>query len=392
MAEAVDFLRYYAEQAVIMAPGHAFDVPGEANRYIYQARGVAAVIPPWNFPLAIPVGMCAAALVTGNAVILKPSSQTPVIAGRLCALLAEAGIPEGVVNYLPGRGETIGKALAAHPDVHIIAFTGSMQVGQQLQAQAATTPGLRHVKRVIAEMGGKNAIIVDDDADLDDAVAGITASAFGYAGQKCSACSRVISVGDIHDRLVSRLLAATQSLIVGNPAEPQTFVGPVISQAARERIQRAIEAGRKTARLALAVDVATCGDVYYVGPSVFTDVDADDPLAQEEIFGPVLAVLRAADFAQALALANNSRFALTGGVYTRHPAHLERAGQAFHVGNLYLNRKITGARVGRHPFGGFRMSGTGGKAGGPDYLLQFVEAKTISENTLRRGFAPPPEK
>ncbi len=391
VAEAIDFLHYYAAQAGMMEHGQVLDVAGEENRYIYQPRGIAVVISPWNFPLAIPVGMCAASIVTGNTAILKPSSQTPVIAARLGALLAEAGIPGGVVNFLPGQGGEIGDMLTAHAGVHIIAFTGSLRVGMHIRQLAAVlSPGQHHIKRVIAEMGGKNAIIVDDDADLDDAVAGITASAFGYAGQKCSACSRVITVGGIHDRLLTRLLAATESLVIGSPEQPQTFVGPVISEAARKRINGAIERGRKTARLALAADTTGLGDGYYVGPAIFTDVEPDDALAQEEFFGPVLSVLQANDFEQALAIANNSCYALTGGVYSRSPAHLALARRAFGVGNLYLNRKITGAIVGRQPFGGLKMSSIGSKAGGPDYLLQFVAAKTVSENTLRRGFAPEP--
>ncbi len=389
VTEAMDYLRYYAGQAEAMEEGHRFDVAGETNRYTWQPRGIAVVIPPWNFPLAILTGMLAASLAAGNTAIVKPSSQTPVIAAWLMALLQQADIPDGVVNFLPGEGASLGEYLVRHPDMHLIAFTGSMETGCRIrQLAAGNADTQRHVKQVIAEMGGKNAIIVDTDADMDDAVAGILASAFGYAGQKCSACSRVITVGNIHDTLVHRLKEGVQSLIIGPPEKPDTFVGPVISEFAKKRIMKRIQAGKNSARLAAQTDMPSPDDGYFVPPAIFTEVPPADALAQEEIFGPVLAVLRAETFDAAIGIANGTRYALTGGVYSRSPAHLMTARQSLDVGNLYLNRKITGAMVGRQPFGGFAMSGTGYKAGGPDYLLQFMQAKTVTENTLRRGFAP----
>ncbi len=389
VAEAIDFLEYYSREARRLIAGMAVDVAGETNRYTYTPRGVGVVIPPWNFPLAILAGMLSAAIVTGNTAILKPSSQTPVVAARFMALLREARLPDGVVNFLPGPGVRTGETLVSHPQVHFIAFTGSVEVGTRINRLAAEiAPGQQHVKRVIAEMGGKNAIIVDNSADLDQAVLGTVASAFGYQGQKCSACSRVIVVGAAYDLFLPRLLDAVASLPVGLPENPGTVVGPVIEEAARDRILHTIEEAQATATLLVRVDVGHLEPGFFVGPAVFGDVPADSVLAQEEIFGPVLAVLRAPDFDEALALANGTRFALTGGVYSRSPANLARARREFHVGNLYFNRGITGALVGRQPFGGFRLSGVGSKAGGPDYLLQFMEPRTITENTLRRGLAP----
>jgi RHH-type proline utilization regulon transcriptional repressor/proline dehydrogenase/delta 1-pyrroline-5-carboxylate dehydrogenase len=283
----------------------------------------------------------------------------------------------------------VGAWLAAHPDVQLIAFTGSLEVGAQLlQLGAALQPGQSHVKRVIAEMGGKNAIIIDADADLDAAIPGVIQSAFGYQGQKCSAASRVIVVGDIHDAVVERLVAATASLRIGDPQQPGNDLGPVIDEVALERIRAIIRRGQQTARLVSDARDDLPNEGHYLSPAIITGVAPDDPLALDEIFGPVLAVLPAEDFEQALALANGTRYALTGGVYSRRPSHLERARAAFQVGNLYLNRKITGALVARQPFGGFRLSGTGNKAGGGDYLRQFLDARCITENTMRRGFAP----
>ncbi len=389
VTEAIDFLEYYAAEARRLADGTAMDVPGETNRYLYRPRGVGVILPPWNYPLAILTGMLSAAVVTGNTAILKPSSQTPVIAARFVRLLREAGLPDGVVNFLPGSGSEVGEYLVRHPGVDFIAFTGSQEVGTRINRLASEIrPGQHHIKRVIAEMGGKNAIIVDAGADLDDAVTGTLASAYGYQGQKCSACSRVIVLASAHEAFVPRLLEAVASLRIGAPKEPGVDMGPVIEAAAKARIGRAIAQGKKVARLAMEADVSTLGAGFFVGPAVFTDVPPDSALAQEEIFGPVLAVIKARDFAHALALANNTRFALTGGVYSRSPGHLARAQREFQVGNLYLNRGITGALVGRQPFGGFRMSGVGSKTGGPDYLLQFSEPRTITENTLRRGYAP----
>jgi RHH-type proline utilization regulon transcriptional repressor/proline dehydrogenase/delta 1-pyrroline-5-carboxylate dehydrogenase len=391
VAEAIDFCAYYAAEMRRLAMPRQCDVPGEENSYSYRPRGVAVVIAPWNFPLAILTGMTVAAVVTGNTVVMKPAEQSPIIAAKLMQVFDEVGLPAGVVNFLPGVGEEIGPTLVNHPDVALVAFTGSQAVGLAINQQAAVTDKRQDcVKRVIAEMGGKNAIIVDDDANLDEAVLGVIQSAFGYAGQKCSACSRVIVVDDAHDEFVSRLVNATRSLRVGPAEHPGTFVGPVIDAEARDRIQREIEFGRQEATLALAYPVAGLeSEGFYIGPHIFTNVGPDTRLAQEELFGPVLAVLRAKSFDEALEIANGTRYALTGGVFSRSPGHLRQARQEFAVGNLYLNRSITGALVERHPFGGFKMSGIGSKAGGPDYLMQFLIPVNITENTLRRGFAPP---
>ncbi|MGQ0637341.1 MAG: L-glutamate gamma-semialdehyde dehydrogenase [Planctomycetaceae bacterium] len=391
VAEAIDFCMYYAHEMRRLAEPRQCDVPGEENSYFYRPRGVAVVIAPWNFPLAILTGMTAAAVVTGNTVVMKPAEQSIVIAARLMELIEDAGVPPGVVNYLPGVGEDIGPALVSSPEVDLIAFTGSQAVGLAINEQAAhTDPQQDSVKRVIAEMGGKNAIIVDEDADLDAAVLGVVQSAFGYAGQKCSACSRAIVVGPAYDDFLRRLVNATKSLSIGPADQPGTFVGPVIDEDAQQRILRYIEYGKEEAPLALACDVGDLAkEGFFVGPHIFADVPAEARIAQEEIFGPVLAVLRARDFDEALELANGTKYALTGGVFSRSPANLRRARNEFEVGNLYLNRGITGALVERHPFGGFKMSGLGSKAGGPDYLLQFLLPASVSENTLRRGFAPP---
>ena len=392
VCEAIDFLNYYAAQAEKLAHSSIIDIPGEHNTIGYRARGVGLVIPPWNFPLAILTGMLAATIAAGNTAVLKPSSQTPVIAARFIELMHAAGLPAGVVNLVPGRGDTIGEYLALKPEIHIIAFTGSEQVGTRLlQIGARIQPGQQHVKRVIAEMGGKNAIIIDQDADLDVSVSGTIASAFGFQGQKCSACSRVIVLDNIYAAFVERLVEAARSLRIGSPEDPGNFMGPVISQGARERILASIENGRRCANAVLdnTADVDAPG--YFISPVIFSGVTSEMPLAQEEIFGPVLSVMRADSFSQAIAIANSTRFALTGGVYSRNPQHLQQAQTGFRVGNLYLNRKITGAMVSRQPFGGFNMSGAGTKAGGEHYLPQFMDAWCTTENTLRRGFAPAPE-
>jgi RHH-type proline utilization regulon transcriptional repressor/proline dehydrogenase/delta 1-pyrroline-5-carboxylate dehydrogenase len=293
------------------------------------------------------------------------------------------------VNFLAGRDEIIGDYLVQHPGIHVIGFTGSREVGLRLnQLAAKLRHGQHHVKRVIAEMGGQNAIIIDADADLDDAVPGTLGSAFGYAGQKCSAASRVVVMEATYDAFLQRLLEATQSLRVGLPEDPATFVGPLIDADAQDKVLAAIETARRTATCRLQVDVSDAGPGYFVGPTLFTDAHPYDPLAQEEIFGPVLLVMRARDFTEALGLANATPYALTGGLYSRRPSHIERAKCELEVGNLYINRKITGALVGRQAFGGFKLSGIGSKAGGPDYLLQFMQPRTVTENTLRRGFAP----
>lgn len=392
VCEAIDFCEYYAAAALELFGPHGVDVPGEEDRFGYLPRGVAVVIAPWNFPLAILTGMTTAALVAGNTVVMKPAEQSSVVAAKLMEIFSELELPAGVLNYLPGPGETVGAALVEHRDVALIAFTGSRAVGLAINARAAqvsATARLKNVKHVIAEMGGKNAIIVDDDADLDEAVLGVVKSAFGYQGQKCSACSRAIVLAKVYDAFVQRLADATRSLKIGQAEDPATSVSAVIDQEAFERIRRYIELGRKNLRLVVGIDVGELAQQgFYVGPHIYADVPPESPLAQEEIFGPVLVVERAADLDEAIRLANDTDYALTGGMFSRSPAHLERAKRELIVGNLYLNRGITGALVGRQPFGGFRMSGIGTKAGGPDYLLQFVVPRTVTENTMRRGFAP----
>jgi RHH-type proline utilization regulon transcriptional repressor/proline dehydrogenase/delta 1-pyrroline-5-carboxylate dehydrogenase len=392
VCEAIDYCEYYAQGAIALDAPHEVNLLGEENRTEYLPRGVAGVIAPWNFPLAILTGMTVAALATGNTVVMKPAEQSAVIAAKLMEIFEEVKLPAGVVNYLPGQGEVAGAALVEHPDVALIAFTGSRNVGLAINRRAAevSASGIKQVKRVIVEMGGKNAIIVDDDADLDEAVAGVVKSAFGYQGQKCSACSRAIVLDAVYDQFLPRLIEATRSLKVGPAEDPSAHVGPVIDAEAFDRVRRYIEIGRQEAREALAVDVGSLVDKgYFIGPHIFTEVTPAARIAQEEIFGPVLAVIRAADLDEALAIANGVDYALTGGIFSRSPAHLERASREMLVGNLYLNRPITGALVHRQPFGGFKLSGIGDKAGGPDYLLQFVVERTITENTLRRGFAPP---
>lgn len=392
VAEAIDFCEYYALGAEIMQSPPHIDAPGEENRLEYLPRGVAAVIAPWNFPLAILTGMTTAALATGNTVVMKPAEQTPVVAAKLMEVFEAAGFPPGVVNYLPGLGEKAGQALVDHPHVAVIAFTGSREVGLAINRRAAevSAGGTSFVKHVIAEMGGKNAIIVDDDADLDEAVVGVMQSAFGYQGQKCSACSRVIVLAEVHKHFTNRLVEATRSLKLGPASEPGTDVGPVIDEDSYQRILKYIGIAREEGRELLAIHPGSLAERgYFIGPHIFADVAPTARIAQEEIFGPVLAVLQATDFDDAIRLANGTPYALTGGVYSRSPAHLDRARRELMVGNLYLNRPITGALVGRQPFGGFKMSGIGTKAGGPDYLLQFVVPRTVTENTMRRGFAPP---
>jgi len=385
IAEAIDFLEFYAGQMGRFAsPIQLGHYPGERNHLEYGPRGVAAVIAPWNFPLAIPTGMVGAALVTGNAVLLKPSERSPLMGRLLTDILLEAGVPSGALACLPG-GPEIGRALAGHPEVSTIVFTGSKDVGLQLLAGAtAIASNQRRVKRVIAEMGGKNAIIVDETADLDEAIAGVVASFTGYAGQKCSACSRAIVHEEVYDQFLSRLHDAVMSLTIGDPIDPGTQVGPVIDARAKDRIDGYIALGEQEGRLLVRCTVAEAGP--FVSPVVFADVMPHHRLAQEEIFGPVLAVMKAASITDALEMANATSYALTGGIYSRSPANLALARERFDVGNLYVNRAITGALVGRQPFGGHRLSGVGAKAGGEEYLTQFMIARVISENTLRRGF------
>jgi RHH-type transcriptional regulator, proline utilization regulon repressor / proline dehydrogenase / delta 1-pyrroline-5-carboxylate dehydrogenase len=392
VCEAIDFCEYYAAGAESLWSPHGVDMPGEENRFEYIPRGVTAIISPWNFPLAILTGMTTAALVTGNTVVMKPAEQSPIVAAKLMEIFRQIGLPPGVLNYLPGPGETAGARLVEHPDVAVIAFTGSRSVGLRINARAAEVSAggaVRGVKHVIAELGGKNAIIVDDDADLDEAVLGVMKSAFGYQGQKCSACSRAIVLAEVYDTFLERLVEASRSLQVGPADDPATSVGPLIDDESLNRVHEYIRLGRETGRQLLAVDVGSLADEgFYVGPHIFADISPTARLAQEEVFGPVLAVIPAPDLDEALRIANGTEYALTGGIFSRSPAHLARARREFLVGNLYLNRGITGALVGRQPFGGFKMSGIGTKAGGPDYLLQFVLPRTITEHTLRRGFAP----
>jgi RHH-type proline utilization regulon transcriptional repressor/proline dehydrogenase/delta 1-pyrroline-5-carboxylate dehydrogenase len=390
VAEAIDFCMYYAqEMEKLDAPQHR-DVPGEDNRYFYEPRGVAVVIAPWNFPLAILTGMATAALVAGNTVILKPAEQSSIIGSLLMECLQAAGVPPGVANFLLGDGEEIGPTLVTHPDVALIAFTGSLKVALMINEQASKTPGGQNfVKKVIAEMGGKNAVIVDADADLDEAVKGVVDSAFGYGGQKCSAGSRAVVLEGIYDQFLSRLVEATKSLAVKGAADPGCSLGPVIDGEARDRILKFIETGKKEAKLVHQSDIGGLAEQgFFVPPTIFADVPENAAIAQEEIFGPVLSVIRAKDLDDALRIANGTKYALTGGCYSRSPSHLEKVKRRFRVGNLYINRKCTGALVDRQPFGGFKLSGIGSKAGGPDYLLQFLLPRTITENQMRRGFAP----
>jgi RHH-type proline utilization regulon transcriptional repressor/proline dehydrogenase/delta 1-pyrroline-5-carboxylate dehydrogenase len=391
VAEAIDFCRYYARDMRKLArPQRVGHAPGEVSMYHYKPMGVSVVIAPWNFPLAILTGMVAASVVTGNTVVMKPAEQTPVIATYLMKAFREAGAPDGVVNFLNGYGEEIGEYLTGHIDTNLICFTGSKAVGMHIIGKAAQVlPGQTSMKRVICEMGGKNAIIIDTDADLDEAVGGVLYSAFGYQGQKCSAASRVIVLDEIYDRFVQRLVDATRSMVVASPEQPDTVVGPVIDQEARDRILQMIEIGRSEAKIAYQGCVPPTG--YFIPPTIFVDVKPGARIAQDEIFGPVLAVIRARDMDQAIEIANDTQYGLTGGAYSRSPANIEKIKAGLDVGNVYINRGITGAMVDRHPFGGFKMSGLGCKTGGPDYLKQFIEPRVVTENTLRRGFAPPPE-
>jgi RHH-type proline utilization regulon transcriptional repressor/proline dehydrogenase/delta 1-pyrroline-5-carboxylate dehydrogenase len=388
VAEAIDYLEYYGREMVRLGKAARLgDTPGEENLYLYRPRGVGLVIAPWNFPLAISVGMASAALVAGNAVLYKPSSLSPVNGWLAFSLLREGGAPDGALNFIPGKGDAVGDRLVDHPEVDFVLFTGSRAVGLRIVERAGrTVQGQKSVKRTVVEMGGKNAILIDADADLDQAIPAVISSAFGYQGQKCSACSRVIVHTDCYDRFLARLCEAVNGLTVGSPEDPANRIGPVIDAAAKERILATIESGRREGKVAAEIPVP--GEGYYVSPTVLTDLPPDSKILREEIFGPVLAVIRAGDIEEAVGLANSSDYALTGGLFSRSPATIRRVGETFEVGNLYINRGITGAVVGRQPFGGFRMSGVGSKAGGPDYLLQFMEPRVVTENTMRRGFSP----
>ena len=396
ISEAIDFCRFYAAEMRRLGRTEITQrTPGEHCTQEWTPRGVAVSIAPWNFPLAILTGLTVAPLVAGNAVIMKPAKQTSIIGAVLMDVLVEAGVPPGALNYLPCVGADVGGHLVAHPQVDAIAFTGSRAVGCKIwEAAGQTLPGQANLKKVVCEMGGKNALIIDSDADLDEAIPAALYSAFGYSGQKCSALSRLIVLADGYDRFLERFLAACPSVPVGDPAQPGTVVGPVIDAEAQQKILGYIEQGKKEATLAwqatLPAELAAGGG-YYVPPTVFTDAKPDYVIVREEIFGPVVAVMKARDLDEAFALANGADYALTGGLFSRSPSALERARREFLVGNLYLNRGITGAIVERHPFGGFKMSGGGTKAGGREYLQNFLFPRAIAENTLRRGFAPPEE-
>ncbi len=387
--EAMDFCQFYAhEMRLIGRPRLTQHVLGEESYQHYWPRGVAMIIAPWNFPMAILCGMTTAALVTGNTVIMKPAEQSAVIGAMLMEIFEEAGVPPGVLNYLPGKGSVMGAHLVDHKDVDLIAFTGSREVGLRIWESAGKTrEGQRELKRVICEMGGKNAVIIDSDADLDEAIVDIVYSAFGYQGQKCSACSRLIILEEIYPRAMDRLMNAAASLRVGNPEEPGITVGPVIDGAAHKRILEYIDIGKKESRLAFQRgDVPEKG--FFIPPTIFANVSPKTRIACEEIFGPVLSVMKARDLDEAFEIANGTEFALTAGFFSRSPANIERAKAEIVAGNVYVNRSCTGAVVGRHPFGGFKMSGGGTKAGGADYLLQFVVPRVVTENITRHGFAP----
>ena len=380
VSEAIDFCDYYAREMVRLAgPQKVHQLPGEQDELLYLPLGVGIVIPPWNFPLAILVGMTVASLVTGNTTIVKPSSETPTIAAKFAEVLLEAGFPENSFTLLTGSGSSVGDVLVQHPKTRFVCFTGSRDVGLRINELAAKPQkGQVWIKRVIAEMGGKDAIIVDADTDLEKAVDGVHVSAFGYQGQKCSACSRAIVHEKVYAPFVEKLAEKVKKILVGPSDNPANYMGPVISESARKSILQYIETGKKEGRLVAGGGPAS-GDGYYVAPTVIADVAPTARIFQEEIFGPVLAISKARDFAHALEMANDSEYGLTGAVFSNDPEHLRQAKEQFHVGNLYFNRKCTGAMVGAHPFGGFNMSGTDSKAGGPDYLLLFLQAKSIAK-------------
>jgi 1-pyrroline-5-carboxylate dehydrogenase len=380
VCEAIDFCEYYADHMERLAdPQPVSQLPGEKDEMIYIPLGAGLVIPPWNFPLAILCGMTIASLVTGNTVVLKPSSETPTIAARFVDTVLEAGFPDRAIQLVIGSGAVIGDLLVQHPKTRFVAFTGSREVGLRINELAARTqPGQIWIKRVIAEMGGKDAILVDGDSNLDAAVEGVAASAYGFQGQKCSACSRAIVHERVYDRFLEKLRARVAAITVGPADDPAYQMGPVISADAKRSILGYIETGKTEGRL-IAGGSPAAGDGYFIQPTVIAGVDSKARIFQEEIFGPVLAVSKAKDFEHALDMANDSEYGLTGAIFSNDSAHIAAAREHFHVGNLYINRKCTGAMVGAHPFGGFNMSGTDSKAGGPDYLLLFLQAKSIAE-------------
>jgi len=379
VAEAIDFCRYYAHQALRMAepvPVHGF--PGESNESFLIPIGAGVAIPPWNFPVAILVGMTVGPVAAGNTIVLKPASNTPVLGSRFMDFVAEAGLPPGVINFVPGSGAEIGDTLVDHPHTRFVNFTGSKEVGLRIaQRVAAVQPGQTWLKRAFMEMGGKDGIIVDETADLAAAADGVVRSAFGFQGQKCSACSRLIAVDAIHDALLDEVVARTEALTIGSP-EANLAVGPVISAGQRRSVLEEIDRGMGVGRLVTGGAPCDIDGGYYIAPTVFAGVDPHARLAQHEIFGPVLSVIRAADFDDALRIANDTEFGLTGGLYSQDEGRIDRVRRDFHVGNLYINRKITGALVGVQPFGGFKMSGSNSKAGGPDYLRLFMEMKSVT--------------
>ena len=379
-AETIDFCEFYGREMLRLAgPQKLTPMKGEKNYLVYIPLGVGAIIPPWNFPCAIMGGLVAASLVTGNTVVLKPASDSPTIAAKFVDILFEAGIPKEALNFVTGPGGSIGDALIAHPKTRYIGFTGSKEVGLRISELAGkAAPGQIWIKRTVLEMGGKDSIIVDDEADLDAAAEGVVQSAFGYQGQKCSACSRAIVTDKVYEPFVQKVVERAKKIRVGPSEDPNNYMGPVVSKSAMNTILDYIEVGKKEGKLLLGGARAP-GDGYFIQPTIIADVDPKARIAQEEIFGPVLAVVKARDFDHALEVANNTEFGLTGGVYTKNPAKIEKATEAFHVGNLYFNRKCTGAMVGAHPFGGFNMSGTDSKTGGKDYLLLFLQAKTVAE-------------
>jgi 1-pyrroline-5-carboxylate dehydrogenase len=379
-AEAIDFLEFYGREALRYGGEQPLThVPDEESELRYIPLGVGAVIPPWNFACAIMVGLTSSALVAGNTVVLKPASTAALVAARFVEMLERAGLPAGVVNFLPGPGGTVGDALVDHPLTRFISFTGSRDVGLRIHERAAKQqPGQKWIKRTILEMGGKDSILVDETADLDAAATAIVASAFGFQGQKCSACSRAILVDAVYDTVLAKVLEKTRTLTVGPTVDPSNYMGAVIDEGAFKKISGYIEVGKSEGKLLTGAEVAQGGG-YFIPPTIFGDVAPDARLAQEEVFGPVLAVIHARDFEDGLAIANNTEYGLTGSFFSRDRTRIERAKREFHVGNLYINRKCTGALVGVHPFGGFNMSGTDSKAGGRDYLLLFTQAKAIAE-------------
>lgn len=384
-AEGIDFLEYYGREMLRYGKDHpVVKNPGESGKLVYLPLGVGVVIPPWNFPFAILAGMTSAAVVTGNTVVLKPSSDSPLIGWKFFEIMESIGLPAGVINFVSGPGGAVGDTLVTHPKTRFISFTGSKEVGIHINEVAAKVqPGQMWLKRVVAEMGGKDSIIVDEGVDLEDAAKGVIASAFGFQGQKCSACSRVIVHAKVYDRFVDLLARKADALAVGDPADPATYMGPVVNKGSQSSIMGYIEKGIAEGGRLVAGGSMPYPQGYFIRPTVIADVLPGATISQEEIFGPVLAVIRARDFDDALSIANNTQFGLTGAVYTKNAKRLERAEKEFFVGNLYLNRKCTGALVGVHPFGGFNMSGTDSKAGGGDYLLLYLQAKSIARKNSK---------